>query len=261
MRYELFKCPVCGSEKIVLLKEEQVDNDSVCFYKCLSCDSKFNSKDKFEKNKNENKEQFVLNRETEIKTLSATDIFELNKNKVVEIYADFGEEIGAGTGVIISDGLLITNAHVIFSSDKTKNEIAKNNGYKAKFAKQHIEFDIDLKHVSFDDDLAVFSINRGEPVKKALKHAKIGEKCYAIGNAQGQGICMFDGIISDSARTVKGKEFIMFTALVTHGNSGGPLFNESGELVGIVTMGEKNSSAMNYAIPLRRINKFLGSSK
>ena len=44
MRYELFKCPICGSEKIVLLKEEQVDNDSVCFYKCLSCDSKFNSK-------------------------------------------------------------------------------------------------------------------------------------------------------------------------------------------------------------------------
>lgn len=261
MRYEIFKCPVCGSEKIILLSEEQIKNDSVCFYKCLSCDSNFNSKDKYLKSKNEIREQSVFGKETEIKTLSGTDVFEINKNKVVEIYADFGQEIGAGTGVIISNGLLITNAHVIFSADKSKNEIAKKNGYKAKFAKHYTEFDIDLKYVSLEDDLAVFSINKGEAVKLALKQAKIGEKCYAVGNAQGQGICMFDGIISDSARIVKEKEFIMFTALVTHGNSGGPLFNEMGELVGIVTMGEKNSSAMNYAIPLKRIKKFLGNIK
>ena len=72
---------------------------------------------------------------------------------------------------------------------------------------------------------------------------------------------MFDGIVSDSSRMIKGQEFIMFTALVTQGNSGGPLFNEMGELIGIVTMGDKNSSAMNYAIPLRRINYFLGKNK
>lgn len=257
MRFELFRCPVCGSEKIVLLDEEQIENDFVYFYKCLSCESKFDSKNKYLKNKNDIQKQHLQNKEEKVKSITGTDVFEMNKNKVVEIYADFGEEIGAGTGVILGDGLLLTNAHVIFSTDKSKNEIAKKNGYKAKFVKQHSKFNIDLKYVSFEDDLAVFFINRGEVVKKADKQAKIGEKCYAIGNAQGQGICMFDGIISDSLRIVKGKEFIMFTAIVTQGNSGGPLFNEAGEFIGIVTMGEKNSLAMNYAIPLRRINNFL----
>lgn len=261
MKYELFRCPICGSEKIILLSEEQIEKDSICFYKCVSCDSKFNTKDKYLKNTSNTQKRPVQNTRLLVEPLKGTDIFEINKNKVVEIYADFGEEIGAGTGVIISDGLLITNAHVIFSTNKSKNDIAKNNGYKAKFAKQHTEFNIDLKYVSFEDDLAVFNINGGEPVKKAIKPAKIGEKCYAIGNAKGQGICMFDGIVSDSSRMIKGQEFIMFTALVTQGNSGGPLFNEMGELIGIVTMGDKNSSAMNYAIPLRRINYFLGKNK
>ena len=45
MKYELFRCPICGSEKIILLSEEQIEKDSICFYKCVSCDSKFNTKD------------------------------------------------------------------------------------------------------------------------------------------------------------------------------------------------------------------------
>lgn len=249
MRYELVKCPICGSDNIVLIKEEIIEKDMICFYKCNSCDSKFDTKNKYFKNKKY--EDNILDNGIEYKKFSGPDIFEMNKDKVVEIYVDHGDKITAGTGVILSDNLLITNAHVIYSSNE------ENVEYKAKFAKQKEEFDIELKYFNFKEDLVVFNIYKGEPVKLASKPVKIGEKCYTLGNAQGEGICMLDGIISDSKRIVKRKEYIMFTALVSHGNSGGPLFNESGELIGIVTMGEKESPSMNYAITLKRLNKFL----
>ena len=58
-------------------------------------------------------------------------------------------------------------------------------------------------------------------------------------------------------REISGHEYMMITALVTNGNSGGPVFNENGELLGMVTSGSNDALVMNYAIPLKVILEFI----
>jgi len=88
-----------------------------------------------------------------------------------------------------------------------------------------------------------------------------GEKVYAIGNSKGQGICILDGIVSDSERLIGSDNFIMFSAPIVQGNSGGPIFNANGDVIGIVTLKLKDASAMNYAIPVSAVKTFAEQAK
>ncbi len=93
------------------------------------------------------------------------------------------------------------------------------------------------------------------------KEVETGEKIYAIGNSKGQGICILDGIVSDSERIIGSDKFIMFSAPIVHGNSGGPVFNGNGEVIGIATLGREDALAMNYAIPVSAVNAFIEQAK
>ena len=94
-----------------------------------------------------------------------------------------------------------------------------------------------------------------------VKEVETGEKIYAIGNSKGQGICILDGIVSDSERIIGSDKFIMFSAPIVHGNSGGPIFNGNGEVIGIATLGREDALAMNYAIPVSAVNNFIEQAK
>ena len=68
---------------------------------------------------------------------------------------------------------------------------------------------------------------------------------------------MLDGIVSDRERFISGERYIMYSAPTVGGNSGGPLFNAHGEVIGMVTLGQKDGSLMNYAIPTGVLKAFL----
>lgn len=53
----------------------------------------------------------------------------------------------------------------------------------------------------------------------------------------------------------------MFSAPIVHGNSGGPVFNGNGEVIGIATLGREDALAMNYAIPVSVVNAFIEQAK
>lgn len=53
----------------------------------------------------------------------------------------------------------------------------------------------------------------------------------------------------------------MFSAPIVHGNSGGPVFNGNGEVIGIATLGREDALAMNYAIPVSAVNAFIEQAK
>lgn len=53
----------------------------------------------------------------------------------------------------------------------------------------------------------------------------------------------------------------MFSASIVHGNSGGPVFNGNGEVIGIATLGREDALAMNYAIPVSVVNAFIEQAK
>lgn len=53
----------------------------------------------------------------------------------------------------------------------------------------------------------------------------------------------------------------MFSAPIVHGNSGGPVFNGNGKVMGIATLGREDALAMNYAIPVSAVNTFIEQAK
>ena len=95
----------------------------------------------------------------------------------------------------------------------------------------------------------------------SLSEVETGGKVYAIGNSKGQGICILDGIVSDSERIISDEKYIMFSAPIVHGNSGGPVFNCNGEVIGIATLGRDDALAMNYAIPVSVVKNFIEKAK
>ena len=82
---------------------------------------------------------------------------------------------------------------------------------------------------------------------------------YLIGNSLGEGTCITSGIISDKDRYVGDLSYpyIMTDASANPGNSGGPLLNEMGELIGVLVAGITSAKGMNYAIPVNMVNEFL----
>lgn len=100
-----------------------------------------------------------------------------------------------------------------------------------------------------------------KPLVISRCEVKTGEKICVIGNGKGEGLSVVDGIISDTQRKIGHRSLMMISAPVTMGYSGGPVFNSSGDFIGVVTGGREDAMAINYAIPSATIRKFLSDAK
>ena len=100
-----------------------------------------------------------------------------------------------------------------------------------------------------------------KPLKLSGCAIKTGEKICVIGNGKGEGLSIVDGIISDTQREIGHRRLVMISAPVTMGYSGGPVFNQFDEFIGVVTGGREDATAMNYAIPAAVIRKFISDAK
>ena len=109
------------------------------------------------------------------------------------------------------------------------------------------------------NDMAILQTSLACPkiASIAKKMPDTGEEIFAVGNSAGEGMCILQGIVADQLRTVQKKPFMMISANIVGGNSGGPIFNKLGEVVGVVTLGSTKAVAMNYGIPVTRIESFL----
>ncbi len=136
-----------------------------------------------------------------------------------------------GSGFFISpDGYLITNNHVV---DHAKSvEIMMSNGkrYKAKVAGTDPKTDLALLKVEGSTDFPY--------VRLASKSPRIGDWVVAMGNPFGLGGTVTAGIVSANGRDIGSgpyDDFIQIDAPINKGNSGGPTFNQNGEVVGVNT--------------------------
>ena len=198
------------------------------------------------------------------KALTPKDIFIASTTCVVEIKAKT-ESIGEsyGTGVIIQDGLIVTNYHVIsftkFGEGKVFNEIQMRFSYEKEYHELTIEKyneELDLAFLSFKTNSVekYSSIPLGD---SSILHS--GDEVYAIGNTANVGIGISKGLISipsikvtyDSAT----REVIQCDLNIAAGNSGGALLNSNGELVGITSFRLKDTHGnviygFVYCIPI-----------
>ena len=86
---------------------------------------------------------------------------------------------------------------------------------------------------------------------------EVGQTVFAIGNPLGLERTLSQGVISTTRRSFDGLTYIQTDAAVNPGNSGGPLFNTRGEVVGITNMGIIFGEGLNFAIPVRYVKDFL----
>jgi S1-C subfamily serine protease len=159
---------------------------------------------------------------------------------------------GQGSGFILNkDGLILTNNHVIDNAQRVEVMLSDKHKYKATV------MGVDKNH-----DLALLKINAPNLVPATLSESTgliVGQRVYAIGNPFGLQGTMTRGIIS-SIRSIRGpnnnpiEDAIQTDAAVNPGNSGGPLLNSRGEVIGITTLiannGADQSSGIGFAIPI-----------
>ena len=161
---------------------------------------------------------------------------------------------GQGSGFILNkNGLIITNAHVLLkNSQRVEVKLYNKRTYKAKV------LTVDKNH-----DLALLKIDNAPNLTPAVLASSsglvVGQRVYAIGNPFGLQGTMTRGIIS-AIRSIRGPEqnpiedAIQTDAAVNPGNSGGPLLNSRGEVIGITTLiasnGADQSSGVGFAIPI-----------
>jgi len=150
-----------------------------------------------------------------------------------------------GSGFIIgSDGIIATNYHVIDGA--TSGKVTSNDGTEYKI-------DYVLGYVKPTDtssnDLAILKINANNlPICNLgdSSEVTVGDSVVAIGSPLGLPNVVSNGIISK----VWSEGIIQITAPISHGNSGGPLFNMSGEVIGINTFKVTGGENLNFALPI-----------
>ena len=191
----------------------------------------------------------------ERKVYSATEIFkEINPGTVeINTYRLNDFHFSTGSGFFIDEnGTVVTNYHVIENArkivvtmhDKTEYEVTKV-----------ISYDKEL-------DIAILSINtKGKKVpylELADKLPVVGDAAYAIGSSLGLTGTFSSGIVSYVNRTVKDAEnvkFIQTTTPISSGNSGGPLVNENGLVIGINSASYTEGQNLNLAVEISQLKQ------
>ena len=139
----------------------------------------------------------------------------------------------AGSGFIISkDGFVVTNNHVVEEAEIIKITLSNDEVYEAEIIGLDPRMDLALLKIDLDKDLPFVSFGKSE-------NSKVGEWVVAIGNPFGLGGTVTAGIISALGRNIGSgpyDQFIQTDAPINKGNSGGPLFNMKGEVIGVNTM-------------------------
>jgi serine protease Do len=136
-----------------------------------------------------------------------------------------------GSGFIISeDGYIVTNNHVIAEADDVTVELFNGGELKAKVVGIDEKTDIALLKVDSPDKLPFVAFGDSD-------HSRVGDWVLAVGNPLGQGFSVSAGIISARNRELRGTydDFIQTDAAINRGNSGGPLFNMDGQVIGVNT--------------------------
>ena len=178
-----------------------------------------------------------------------------------DMFKEFGspekrQAMALGSGFIISsNGTVITNNHVIKGADDILVRVGGDKDYKAEVLGADPLSDIAVLKIISEEKFV--PVDFGDSDK-----SRIGDWVIAIGNPFGLGGTVTAGIISARNRDIglsRYEDFIQTDASINQGNSGGPLFNMDGEVIGINTaiLGQSGSIGIGFAIPSNSAEKVI----
>ena len=194
---------------------------------------------------------------------------DLPERTVKELVSKFGEGVvlietpdGLGSGFIINDrGYCVTNYHVV----ETQTRVAVTIFHRSEngdFERRSVR-DVKILALNPHFDLALLEIPPQEnltfqPVYIADDDShREGDSVFAIGSPLGLERSVSEGIVSTRNRNMNGIVYIQTTAQINPGNSGGPLFNDKGQVVGVINMKLSFGEGLGFAIPVSYLKHFL----
>jgi len=163
-----------------------------------------------------------------------------------------------GSGFIVSsDGFILTNNHVVEKADEVTVTLLDKEEFKAKVVGADPKIDIALIKIDAKRKLSYVALGDSDKLD-------VGEWVVAIGNPFGLGHTVTAGIVSAKGRIIGSgpyDDYIQTDASINFGNSGGPLFNLKGEVVGINTAIIQGGQGIGFAIPIQLAKSVLDQLK
>lgn len=182
----------------------------------------------------------TVGKDTRTTVPEASAVAEKCSPSVVQITTD----LGLGTGFFIEKGVIATNYHVIENASSIAVKLTNGKEYTVATI---LGYDEDL-------DLALLSLpGVGTPLTISRFAAKTGDTAYAIGNPLGLDNTFSKGTISNSSRISDDVDYIQTDTAISPGNSGGPLLNVYGEVIGINTMQYTEGQNLNFALNITQL--------
>lgn len=168
---------------------------------------------------------------------------------------------GIGSGFLINkSGYLVTNFHMIMGQKHISVTRFKKAGVELK---RMVHKNVRIVALDPFHDLAILRLKDklDEPFRPIVfspeENFMVGEKIFVIGNPLGLERSVSEGVISHTARNFGGRLYLQVDASVNPGNSGGPLFNSRGQVIGVINMGVPTMQGLNFAIPIRHVKYML----
>ena len=155
-----------------------------------------------------------------------------------------------GSGFAIGENCIVTNAHVVHDPEDVV--LTTYDG------KTHSAY---LAGIDQDKDIAILVVDaKFTPLKVAdYKSLNTGDDVYAIGAPKSMAYTLTKGVISAKERKIGDYTYIQTDAAINEGNSGGPLLNKEGSVIGINTLKMLDSEGIGLAIPMTVVSEFVKS--
>ena len=175
-------------------------------------------------------------------SLSAREVFARTSPSVfvVEALDGNGSVKALGSAVAISSREVVTNNHVVEGASKVRLRQG-DKGWEASIATMDATHDICR--------ISAATLAARPAVVSSFSTVKVGDRVYAIGAPEGLELSLSEGLVSGIRTGDSGESLIQTSAPISHGSSGGGLFNDRAELIGITTFYVKGGQNLNFAIP------------
>lgn len=192
----------------------------------------------------------VSDDDAEAREYTPSELFARFAPAVVSIKVDHGGFHSGGTGFFIaSDGTIATNHHVIRNASEVQVELFDGT--------EHAR--VELLTSDAEADLALLRIEVTPPVFVELGNSdavEVGEPVSVIGNPLGLDHTLTNGIVS-ARRIYEGERFIQMSAPISPGNSGGPVFDAHGRVIGVSVAQMIGGQNLNLAVPINQLRSLV----